>query len=123
MIRDRCCKGEIRARIKRGVYVNEVYLSCKLGKKRWQDVLLVPPHEPVAPLRVPPAREELKIPSSILCAFVDRLNSLKWQCNSHWRLFLVVLVFPVPNQFCHSSRLAIHSATNTHLRIGQSILL
>src|SRR5438045_9643433 len=60
-----------------------------------------PPDESAAPIRVPSAREKLKIPSPILLAFIDCLNSLKWQCNPHWALLLAVLVFPIPNTFCH----------------------
>src|SRR5271165_4906652 len=46
-------EGEIRSRIKWRVNVDEVHLSRELRQQRRQDILLVAPDEPIAPLGLP----------------------------------------------------------------------
>src|SRR5882762_6025886 len=100
---DRCCKREIRARIKRRINVDQIHLAGELGQERGQDVLLIAPDEAVAPLRIMAGRRQLQGALPLLHALIDGLNGLKRQLNADRSpLVPMLVVFAVPDKFSHA---------------------
>src|SRR5579883_38147 len=100
--RQRRLERKILPRIKGWVYINEIYFACELRQEGRQDIFLVAPDEPVAPLGVAPAGEKFEVAPAVLSAFVDCFDCLKRERDPHRPLLLAVsVVFSFPNEFGH----------------------
>src|ERR1700677_4055533 len=96
-------EGEIRARIKRGVDIDQVDFAGELGQERGQDVLLVAPDEAIAPLRIMTRGRQLQRALPLLHALIDGLDGLKRQLYTNGRALVAMLVvFAVPDEFSHA---------------------
>jgi len=100
MVRHYRREREIRAGVEWRIDVDQVHLAREFGQEGRQDVFLVAPDQPIAPLLLAKSRRELQAALAVLRRLVDRLDGLKRQRHAQGRHPPAGgVVLPVPNQF------------------------